>query len=48
MYIETSDLNNNPFHMIKLKNKMKEETSVLENDDIEMDIDCWCGRGKIN
>ena len=32
--------------MIKLKSIMKEKTNVLEDNDIEMDIDRWGGRGK--
>ena len=38
------DLKNNPLHAVKLKNIMKEVTSVLEYNEIEMDIDCWGGR----
>ena len=45
--IETSDLKNNPLRVIKLKNIMKELTSVLEYNEIEMDIVCWGSRGKI-
>ena len=43
--IETSDLKNNPLHMIKLNTIMKEVACVLENSKIEMDIFCWAGRG---
>ena len=46
--IETSDLNNNPFHVLKLKNIMRELTSILEDNDIEIDIVCWGGRGEKN
>ena len=45
--IETSDFENNHLHVIKLKNLMKEVNIVLENNDNEMDIDYWDGRGKI-
>ena len=44
--IETSDLKNNPLHMIKLKNIMKTFTFVLEDNETEMDIVCSVGRGK--
>ena len=32
--------------MIKLKNIMKELTCTLEDNEIEMNIVCWGGRGK--
>ena len=32
--------------MIKLKNILKEVTSVLEDNGIELNIDSWGGRGK--
>ena len=44
--IETSDLKYNTLHVIKLKSIMKENNNVLEDNDIEMDIDRWGGRGK--
>ena len=37
--IETSDLENNPLRVIKLKNILKEVTSVLEDNGIELNID---------
>ena len=30
---------------MKLKNMIKESTFVLEDNEIEMDIECWGGRG---
>ena len=44
---KSSDLKNNPLHLIKLNNIMKELTNVLEDNDVEMDIVCWGDRGKI-
>ena len=41
----TSDLKNNPVRLIELKNMMKELTCVLEDNEIEMDIECWGGHG---
>ena len=43
--IETSNLKNISLHVIKLKNIIKELTSVLEDKDIAMDIVCWDGHG---
>ena len=45
-YVYTSDWKNNPLHVIKFKNSMKELTCVLKDNEIEMDIVCWGGRGK--
>ena len=42
--IETSDLKNNPFRVIKLKKIMREGTNVLEDNDVNMGIICWGGR----
>ena len=39
------DLKNNPLHMIKLKNIMKELTCVLKCNEIKIYIVCWGGRG---
>ena len=44
--IEMSDLESNPLRVIKLKNILKEVTSVLEYNGIELNIDSWGGRGK--
>ena len=41
--IETTNLKNIPLHVIKLKNIIKELTSVLEDKDIAIDIVCWDG-----
>ena len=46
--IETSDLENNPLRVKKLKNILKEVTSVLEGNGIELNINSWGGRGKRN
>ena len=47
--IEISDLESNPLRVIKLKNILKEVTSVLEDNGIELNINSWdgCGRKKI-
>ena len=47
-YINTSNLENNPFRVIMLNTLMKEDTRVLEHNDIKMDIECWGGRGNKN
>ena len=44
--IEVSDLENNPFRVITLKNIMNKITSILEDNDIKKDIECWGGCGK--
>ena len=44
--IETSALESNHLHVIRLKNILKEFTSVLEGNGIELNIDSWGGRGK--
>ena len=41
--IEVSDLENNPFRVITLKNIMNKITSILEDNDIKKDIECWGG-----
>ena len=46
LYIETFALESNPLRVIKLKNTLKEVTSVLEGNGIELNIDSWSGRGK--
>ena len=38
-------IKNNPVHLIKLKNMMEELTCVLEDNETEMDIEYWGGRG---
>ena len=38
--IGTSDLKNNPPHKMKLKQLVKEVTSILDDNDIETNIDC--------
>ena len=43
--IATSDLKNNPLHVIKLNNIKKELACVLEDNEIKMNIICWCCRG---
>ena len=47
--IEVSALKTNPLGVLRLKKKniKKEETCVLEDNEIEMNIDSWDGRGKI-
>ena len=47
--IGTSNLKNNPLHVIKLKDIMKELTCVLEENRIEMNIVCLggCGNKKL-
>ena len=44
--IEVSDLENNPFRVITLKNIMNKITSILEDNDIKKDIECWGGCGE--
>ena len=43
--IETSKLKNNPLHVIKLNNIMKELTCAIEDNESGMGIICWGGRG---
>ena len=38
--IGTSDLKNDPPHKMKLKQLVKEVTSILDDNDIETNIDC--------
>ena len=42
--IEISGLESNPLRVIKLKNILKDVTSVLEDNRIELNIDSWGGR----
>ena len=44
--IETSDLESNPLRVIKLKNILKEFTSVVDDNGVELNIDSLGGRGK--
>ena len=44
-FVVTSNLKNYPMHLIKIKNMMKELTCILEDNEIEMNIECWGGRG---
>ena len=44
--IETSDLESDPLRVIKLSNILKEFTSVLDDNGIELNIDSRGGRGK--
>ena len=43
--VVTSNLKKYSMHLIKINNMMKELTCILEDNEIEMNIECWGDRG---